>query len=68
MNYRMMVYEYRDITMLRLLEAFMESAPQLVLQLYIIKKQYDAMEDIHWITGKINLKKDDNNDHVYYCM
>ncbi|PIK42027.1 putative XK-related protein 6 [Apostichopus japonicus] len=51
MNYRMMVYEYRDITMLRLLEAFMESAPQLVLQLYIIKKQYDAMEDIHWITG-----------------
>lgn len=50
-NYRMMVYEYRDITMLRLLEAFMESAPQLVLQLYIMKKQDDANEEIHWITG-----------------
>ena len=31
--------EWRDISMLRLLQAFLESAPQLVLQLYILQKR-----------------------------
>ena len=46
--YDLSVYEYRDITMLRLLESFMERAPQLVLQVYIMTQQ----EDIYWLTGK----------------
>ncbi|XP_071486695.1 XK-related protein 6-like [Diadema antillarum] len=45
--YRMMIYEYRDITMLRLLEAFMESAPQLVLQVYIMVET----EELYWLTA-----------------
>ncbi|XP_038057396.1 XK-related protein 4-like isoform X2 [Patiria miniata] len=44
--YDLSVYEYRDITMLRLLESFMESAPQLVLQIYIMTQQ----KDIYWLT------------------
>ncbi|XP_070555145.1 XK-related protein 6-like [Ptychodera flava] len=44
--YYKMVCEYRDVTMLRLLEAFMESAPQLVLQLYIMSRLNEA----HWLT------------------
>ena len=45
--YKMMVYEYRDITMLRLLEAFMESTPQLVLQVYIMVET----QNLYWFTG-----------------
>ncbi|XP_033645384.1 XK-related protein 4-like [Asterias rubens] len=44
--YDLSIYEYRDITMLRLLEAFMEAAPQLVLQVYIMTQQ----SDIYWLT------------------
>ncbi|XP_071952000.1 XK-related protein 6-like isoform X2 [Antedon mediterranea] len=44
--YRNMVYEYRDVTMLRLIEAYTESAPQLVLQLYIMVK----VKDQGWLT------------------
>jgi hypothetical protein len=33
-----MVYENEDATMLRLFECFMEAAPQLVLQIYILAK------------------------------
>ncbi|XP_063968751.1 XK-related protein 6-like [Lytechinus pictus] len=45
--YKLMIYEYRDITMLRLLEAFMESAPQLVLQVYIMVES----EELYWLTA-----------------
>ncbi|XP_071481019.1 XK-related protein 6-like [Diadema antillarum] len=45
--YELMIYEYLDITMLRLLEAFMESAPQLVLQVYIMVET----EELYWLTA-----------------
>lgn len=35
-NYTLMVYEDADATLLRLFECFMESAPQLILQIYIL--------------------------------
>ena len=37
--YQYMVYEDTDATMLRLFECFMEAAPQLVLQLYILARK-----------------------------
>ncbi|XP_071511142.1 XK-related protein 6-like [Diadema antillarum] len=45
--YRLVICEYLDITMLRLLEAFMESAPQLVLQVYIMVET----EELYWLTA-----------------
>ncbi|XP_022092783.1 XK-related protein 4-like [Acanthaster planci] len=45
--YDLSVYEYRDLTMLRLLESFMEAAPQLVLQIYIMTQQ----KDVYWLTA-----------------
>ena len=35
-NYTLMVYEDADATLLRLFECFMESAPQLILQVHKI--------------------------------
>ena len=46
-----MVYEWRDLTMLRLLEAFLESAPQLVLQVYIMTQK----PRVFWLTGKCKI-------------
>ena len=40
-------YQQNDVCMLRLFEAFLESCPQLTLQLYIMV----ATEDAHWLTG-----------------
>lgn len=37
--YQYMIYEDTDATMLRLFECFMEAAPQLVLQLYILARK-----------------------------
>eukprot|EP00057_Strongylocentrotus_purpuratus_P011770 XP_011666244.1 PREDICTED: XK-related protein 4-like [Strongylocentrotus purpuratus] len=45
--YKEMISERLDITMLRLLEAFMESAPQLVLQVYIMVYS----EELFWLTA-----------------
>lgn len=41
-------YQQNDVCMLRLFEAFLESAPQLTLQLYIIV----ATKDAGWLTSK----------------
>lgn len=41
--YTLMVYEDADATLLRLFECFMESAPQLVLQIYILIKDPHAI-------------------------
>ncbi|KAI4801598.1 hypothetical protein KUCAC02_019483, partial [Chaenocephalus aceratus] len=40
--YWAMMYEYADVNMLRLLETFLESAPQMVLQLCIMIQSNDA--------------------------
>lgn len=40
--YWAMMYEYADVNMLRLLETFLESAPQLVLQLCIMIQENSA--------------------------
>lgn len=40
--YWAMMYEYADVNMLRLLETFLESAPQLVLQLCIMIQKNSA--------------------------
>lgn len=40
--YWAMMYEYADVNMLRLLETFLESAPQLVLQLCIMIQKNQA--------------------------
>ncbi|CAN8031204.1 unnamed protein product, partial [Ixodes persulcatus] len=39
--YLLMIHEDRDTALLALLESFMQSAPQLVLQLYILSDRYD---------------------------
>lgn len=44
-------YQQNDVCMLRLFEAFLESAPQLTLQMYIIM----CTEDANWLTGEFNI-------------
>lgn len=46
--YMKMIYEDADATMLRLFESFMESAPQLMLQMYIITKNYPFDDYEYW--------------------
>lgn len=55
-----MVYEYADVSMLHLLATFLESAPQLVLQLCIIVQTHSlqalqgkGLQFGFWIWGKI---------------
>ncbi|KAG9510166.1 XK-related protein 6 [Fragariocoptes setiger] len=46
--YLRMIFEDSDATMLRLFEAFMESAPQLILQMYILAKNHSYDNDEYW--------------------
>ena len=46
--YMLMIFEDADATMLRLFESFMESAPQLMLQVYIITKNYPFDDYEYW--------------------
>lgn len=46
--YMKMIYEDADATMLRLFESFMESAPQLMLQVYIITRNYPFDDYEYW--------------------
>ena len=39
-----MIYTDRDASLLRIFDAFVESAPQLVLQNYLILKEQEDME------------------------
>lgn len=48
--YMRMIYEDADATMLRLFESFMESAPQLMLQMYILTKNYPFDDYEYWTT------------------
>ena len=50
-HYNIYIEQWRDITMLRLFEVFIESAPQLVLQLYILayNRHFDKEKD--WLTA-----------------
>jgi hypothetical protein len=60
----MMLYEDADSTLLRLLECFLEAAPQLVLQLYIMASQgtgtetfrskYETAQNLGLVWNKIN--------------
>ncbi|XP_043197515.1 XK-related protein 6-like [Amphibalanus amphitrite] len=43
-NYIYMIYKDADATLLRLFESFMESAPQLVLQLYILASEHNRFK------------------------
>lgn len=43
-----MIYEDTDATMLRLFECFMEAAPQLVLQIYILAKSAPTHNSSEW--------------------
>ncbi|EDO39431.1 predicted protein, partial [Nematostella vectensis] len=47
-EYHSFLSQWRDICMLRLLEAYLESAPQLVLQLYILsyRRRFDMNSDL----------------------
>nr|XP_022340810.1 XK-related protein 8-like isoform X2 [Crassostrea virginica] len=43
-HYIEMIYTNRDASLLRMFDAFIESAPQLVLQIYLILKEQENME------------------------
>lgn len=63
--YWAMMFEYADVNMLRLLETFLESAPQLVLQLCIMIRENRAETlQCRWSAG-YSLKSQGNRPHSH---
>jgi hypothetical protein len=44
-HYIEMIYNDRDASLLRMFDAFIESAPQLVLQIYLILREQENLSD-----------------------
>ena len=44
-HYEEMIYDDKDACMVNMFEAFLESAPQLTLQAYVVITEYDAEKD-----------------------
>lgn len=67
--YWAMMYEYADVNMLRLLETFLESAPQLVLQLCIMiqKNRAETLQckECLWLYTETT---DISNSTAYVCQ
>lgn len=58
--YWAMMFEYADVNMLRLLETFLESAPQLVLQLCIMIQENRAETlQCKWLTSTVAARERD---------
>ncbi|XP_062614144.1 XK-related protein 6-like [Saccostrea cucullata] len=49
-HYIEMIYNDRDASLLRMFDAFIESAPQLVLQIYLILKEQENLKDCEHIS------------------
>lgn len=55
--FQYMIYEDTDATMLRLFECFMEAAPQLVLQVYILARRFPDEPVSFNFSGKLTMVK-----------
>merc|ERR1719427_1245189 len=55
--YTLMVFEDADATLLRLFECFMESAPQLILQIYILIKDPTVVNAEDDMSTNLPIKK-----------
>ena len=50
-DYLKYLTEWRDITMLRLIEGFLEAAPQMILQLYVLATRNEFIVSRDWLTA-----------------